>query len=123
MGARKAITFDQWKASSGYVDPETVHFRKRIASGFTPKPLFLPDHNSKIKLVAEKRMGAVDSMSPALRAIVHDYGDAVVKEFLKNGVREPHRIRHLIDFTRGFYADGRNCTAPNPQPGQRQNLK
>ena len=119
MGARRAITFDQWKASGGYVDPETVHFRKRIAAGFDPKPLFPPDFNSKVVEIARKRMAAVDGMSPEMRGVVHEYGDAVVKAFLQQGIKSPGAIRHLISIARGSWPDGRNATASNPKPGQR----
>lgn len=43
------------------------------------------------------RMSSVDRMSPALRALVHDYGLTVVKAFLDIGVKDPRHIKHLVE--------------------------
>lgn len=48
-----------------------------------------------------KRMDHVDTMTPELRALVHEYGYCVVKAFLDHGVKRPVAIRHLIITTLG----------------------
>jgi len=48
----------------------------------------------------QKRMQHVDSMSPELRRLVHDYGFDMVKQFLQCGVTKPRQIEHLIHVVR-----------------------
>lgn len=122
MSARRTMTFDQWKASGAYVDPETVWIREKVKNGFNPKPLFEPNFNSKIVRIAQKRMAGVDALAPEHRALVHEYGDTVVKAFLQHGVTKPSTIKYLITMSRGYYPDGRNAVAPNPRPGQRSKM-
>lgn len=43
------------------------------------------------------RFREIDSLSPALRELVHEYGWNIVKSFLTLGVREPRHIRHLVE--------------------------
>lgn len=43
------------------------------------------------------RMDIVDSMSPELRELIHEYGLTVVTAFLQCGVTKPKRIRHLVE--------------------------
>jgi hypothetical protein len=44
-----------------------------------------------------KRMARVDDMPPDLRALVNEYGLAVVDACMQNGVRKPRRIRHIVE--------------------------
>lgn len=88
--------FERWLSSPAYKPPDAPE-------------IFAPDYNAKRKSVAEKKMAAVDSMSPEMRKVVHEYGDVLVKQFIQQGVTQPQRIRHLIDFVRGYYADGRSA--------------
>lgn len=42
-------------------------------------------------------MAAIDSLPPAHRQLVHDYGFHVVKSFLELGVVRPGHIKHLVE--------------------------
>lgn len=44
-----------------------------------------------------KRMEVIDSMPPEIRALTHEYGWTVVDSFLRCGVTQPKRIRHLVE--------------------------
>lgn len=43
-----------------------------------------------------KRMAVIDSQSPEIRALVHEFGWNVVKLFLDNGLRNATQIKHII---------------------------
>lgn len=43
------------------------------------------------------RMRAIDAMPAALRALVHEYGYAVVKTLRDVGVEKPKHIRHVVE--------------------------
>lgn len=44
----------------------------------------------------ERSLSAVDSMSPAWRECVHEYGYAIVHACLEAGVTEPRRVHQLV---------------------------
>ena len=54
-----------------------------------------PEQNYQARRIA--RMRNVDDMPPAMRALVHDYGYAVVHSFVSCGVTKPKRIKHLVE--------------------------
>ena len=65
-----------------------------------------PAFNARIKRDAEKRMRTIDSWPPELRECVHEFGYEVVQQFVMNGVTQAKRIRHLINYTLGKFANG-----------------
>lgn len=44
-----------------------------------------------------ERMSKIDALPPELRELVHEYGYAVVDQFIRCGVTKPKHIRHLIE--------------------------
>lgn len=70
-----------------------------------------------------KRMAAIDAMSPEMRALVHAYGYAVVHALMQAGVKQPRRIRHVVELildefspTRGSYSKQGIRTEVLPAP-------
>lgn len=57
-----------------------------------------------VKERVERRMAIIDALSPELRALVHQYGWNIVKNFMDNGVRGPRQIKHLIELVLHDYA-------------------
>ena len=43
------------------------------------------------------RMAAIDQLPPETRALVHEYGWAIIDAFLAVGVKKPKQIKHLIE--------------------------
>lgn len=67
---------------------------------------------------AIKRMSFVDALSFEMRALVHEHGLTVVTAFLDCGVRDPRRIRHLINTVRGgSYEIGNRSEQPSQMSG------
>jgi hypothetical protein len=93
----------------------------------TMGPLSKPKPNSPyrdldlgqlVDLKRRKRMDAVDAYSPAIRALIHEYGLTVVKAIYELGVTKPSQIRHIVETvlnefspTRGSYS----CQGLRPQ--------
>ena len=50
----------------------------------------------RIKPRLERRMAVIDKLSPETRALVHEIGWAIVKQFRDHGVTDPKTIRHLV---------------------------
>lgn len=50
----------------------------------------------EVKKRAEIRMNTIDMLPADVRAVVHDEGWTIVKEFLVHGVTNAKSIRHLI---------------------------
>lgn len=44
-----------------------------------------------------KRMSKVDAMPPDVRALVYEYGLNVVNALMECGVKEPRRIKHIVE--------------------------
>lgn len=68
-----------------------------------------------------KRMEAIDRLSPEQRALVHEYGYAVVNNFMAHGIVKPKAIRHLVETvlnefspTRGSFSQQGILTEQNP---------
>lgn len=61
----------------------------------------MSDDSEEFKAEVQRRRAArmrnVDSMSPGLRACVHNYGLSVVTACLDLGIREPRHIRHIVE--------------------------
>lgn len=51
----------------------------------------------KVQARRQNRMAMVDSLSPEIRACIHDYGLNVVLALLDCGVTKPARIRHIVE--------------------------
>ena len=69
------------------------------------------EHQRFVDVRRAKRMAVIDAMSPELRALVNDYGLAVVSALMEVGVTKPRRIRHVVETilnefspTRGSYS-------------------
>lgn len=43
-----------------------------------------------------KSFETVDTMTPSLRACVHEFGLPIVQALMDNGIKSPQRIRHLV---------------------------
>jgi len=55
------------------------------------------DFQSMVDRKRVNRFREIDSLSPAHRELIHEYGWNIVKNFLTLGVREPRHIRHLVE--------------------------
>lgn len=45
---------------------------------------------------AQNALDRVDKMPPALRALVHEYGFAIVHAMVEAGIKDPAKIHHLV---------------------------
>lgn len=69
------------------------------------------DEIGRARIIA--RMDRVDSMSPDVRAIVHEHGLTIVDAFLQCGVTKAKHMRHLINTIRaGSYEIGNRSELP-----------
>ena len=55
------------------------------------------DFQMAVEKRRQNRMAQIDALSPELRALVHDYSWSVVKACMDCGVKEPRRIRHIVE--------------------------
>jgi hypothetical protein len=46
---------------------------------------------------SDRVMTAVDKLSPAMRALVHDFGFVIVRDMINDGYRDPAELRPLLD--------------------------
>lgn len=53
-------------------------------------------HEARPPFGEDKTLAITDSMSPALRACVHEFGFTIVHAFVECGMRDPGKIRHLV---------------------------
>jgi len=44
----------------------------------------------------QKRFTEIDTLSPQLKEVVHEWGYSLVKDFMNCGTKNPKHIRHLI---------------------------
>ena len=56
-----------------------------------------PRDQSWIDERRRQRMARIDQMPYEVRTLVHEYGLNTVNSFLDCGVRDPRRIRHLVE--------------------------
>ena len=57
--------------------------------------------NETDKARAESVMSAIDEQSPEVRAIIHDYGLALVNWLMQAGITEPDALRRACERFRG----------------------
>jgi hypothetical protein len=69
------------------------------------------DHQQSVDSKRRARMGKIDRLTPEMRALVHEYGFAVVNTMMELGVVKPGQIRHAVETilnefspTRGSYS-------------------
>ena len=82
-----------------------------MGMGNPKSPYYHLPLNEIVDIKRANRMAVFDAYDPALRALVHEYGMAVVKTIHDLGIRKPRQIRHVVETvldefspTRGSYS-------------------
>ena len=78
----------------------------------------------EVEMRRTRRMELIDSLTPDLRNLVHEYGFGVVEQFMHLGVSNHRHIRHLVETvlnelssTRGARSfQGPHRAGPTPTP-------